>query len=96
MHLVSAQRLARLKSNKRAFDHFEKHKQLFVAFARNVRVFAAQYPELSKDETRVPIVAAYIYNLDKDIWALKNDTMSAEELAETYARFVVGHEDEKI
>ena len=40
MHLVSAQRLARLKSNKRAYDHYEKHKELFVAYARNVRFFA--------------------------------------------------------
>ena len=88
--------MARLKSNKRAYDHYEKHKELFVAYARNVRFLATQYPELSKEETRVGIVASYIYNLDRDIWVLKNDTISAEELADTYARFVVGHEDEKI
>jgi hypothetical protein len=96
MHLVSTQRLARLRSNKRAYDHFEKHKTLFAEYARMVRLFVGQYPELSKEETRVGIVAAYIINLDKDIWSFKNDTISAEELADTYARCVVGHEDEKI
>jgi hypothetical protein len=96
MHLLGAQRLARLQSNKRAYDHYQKHKQLFLEFARSVLAFAQQYPELYNDETRVNLVAAYILTLDKEIWSLATASLPASELAEDYARFVVGHEDGKI
>jgi hypothetical protein len=55
-----------------------------------------QYSQLKNEETRVALVASWILNLDRDIWSLKSESISAEELAETYARFVVGHENEKI
>ena len=84
--------MARLKSNKRAYDHFEKFKATYTRYAKDVLYFASKYPELKNEETRVNLVASWIIEFDKSIWALKVDYMTAQEIAETYARLVVGHE----
>jgi hypothetical protein len=54
--------------------------------------FVSKYPELKNEETRVNLVTGWIVEFDKSIWALKNDYMTAQEIAESYARLVVGHE----
>jgi hypothetical protein len=92
MHLLSAQRMARLKSNKRAYDHFLRFQATFTRYAQDVFILQTKYPELKNEETRVELVAAWIQAFDKSIWGLKSDAMSATELADSYARLVVGHE----
>ena len=91
MHLLSASQLGRLKANKKAFDYFARHEKTFKEFANGQAAFASKYSELN-EESRVVLVKTVILELDKSIWGLKTDWMSAEELAELYARCVVGHE----
>lgn len=95
MHLEGEARLARLRSNKRAFDHLQRHKGMFVQYARSMLVLAKEYPALLNEETRVSLVTEMILNFDKDIWSLKDDSTTATELADMYARYVVGHENDK-
>jgi len=91
MHLVTSSALARLKANKNAYEHFERKRPLYLKIAKDADEFCAKYPELQKDETRVSLVAKSIYEIDTGIFALKTNDMSAKEIADTFARMVVGH-----
>lgn len=92
MHLVSSQRMGRLKSNKRAYDHYEKYRSTYIRYANEISYLVGKFPELRNEETRVNLVASWIIEFDSTIWALKSDGMTAQEIAESYARLVVGHE----
>lgn len=92
MHLLSNQRLARLKSNKRAYEHFLKNQDAYKRYAKHILVLAKEYPALENIETRIKLLASWIIELDDSVWALKTDWMSADEVADAYARLVVGHE----
>ena len=93
MHLLSEQRMSRLKSNKRAYEHFQKYQETYRRYAKDVASFTNKYPEMKNEETRVNLVASWIVEFDKSLWGLKTDYMTAQEIAETYSRLVVGHEN---
>jgi hypothetical protein len=92
MHLLSARRMARLKNNKRAYDYFLRHQETFKRYAQDILVMAIRYPEINNEETRVELVKGRILAFDKSIWGFSSDAMPADEIAESYARLVVGHE----
>jgi hypothetical protein len=94
MHLLSGSQLARLKANKRGYDYLLKHEQTFKSFARGQVIFARSLsPPLTNEASIAALVGAVILQVDKSIWGLKTDWMPAEELADLYGRWVVGHEN---
>jgi hypothetical protein len=97
MELLSAPRYNRLKVNKKAYEHFERHKESYRRFAQTVLAMSAvpEYKPFENEETRVNIVKEMILALDGDVYGLETVTMSADEIADCYARLVVGHENEK-
>lgn len=92
MHLLSASALARLKSNRRASDHFEKFKGTYARYAKEMKDFCAKFPLMNKPETRVNLVTIMILEMDPMIWGLSNSNMTVREVADTFARMVVEHE----
>jgi uncharacterized protein YydD (DUF2326 family) len=98
MNLLSSQRFYRLKANKRAYEHFEKRKETYRRYAQTVLALSKTIPEykpFENEETRVNIVKEMILALDEDVYGLETTTMSASEIADSYARLVVGHEREE-
>jgi hypothetical protein len=91
MHLLGAQAEARLKANRFAWENFFKYKPTYEAYARDMKELAKKYSR-ANEETRVDMVKALIIELDPNIWGLANATLSAEQIAECYARMIVGHE----
>jgi hypothetical protein len=93
MHLLDGKQLARLKANKRGYDYLLKHEKTFKVFARGQVEFAHNLsPPLMNEASIAALVGAVILQVDKSIWGLKTDWMAAEELADLYGRWVVGHE----
>jgi hypothetical protein len=83
--------LARLKNNKLAYNHFEKTQKTYLRYAKEVLEFTSKYPALTP-ESRAFIVKRMILEMEPNIWGLANVNMTAEEVADCFARLVVGHE----
>ena len=92
MHFLSEQAFGRLKSNRLALSHFEKFKGTYFAYARAMKGLAKDFPRIDKSESQIAMVKALIMELDPDIWGLGNAALTAEQVAECFARMVVGHE----
>lgn len=82
---------ARLKANKRAYAHFEKFKKTYIRYAQDVLWLFSRYPATT-EETRAFVVRKMILEYDPNIWGLSAVNMTAEEVADCFARLVVGHE----
>jgi hypothetical protein len=84
----------RLRVNRRAYDHFQKFQGTYLRYARTVRDMLKEYPLMTM-EGRVFCVKRMILDLDPNIWGLSNvnNIMTADEIADAFARLVVGHED---
>jgi hypothetical protein len=91
MHHLSAAQKTKLVSHKRAYDHFLKSQKVLLGYARMAAAMSLVYPELN-EASRIDLVKTLILHLDKSVWGLEVSWMSAPELAEIYARGVVGHE----
>lgn len=86
--------LARLKSVGKAYNHFLRFQNLYRGYAVDVRAFYARYPKVGT-ESYVFMVKRMILDCDQYIWGIANGTsMTADEIADTFARLVVGHEGE--
>jgi hypothetical protein len=92
MHLLSGQAAAKLKANRLAWEHFSKFKGFYEGCAKDMLDFVKKYPRAANEESRVDMVKALIIEIDPNIWGLANATLSAEQVAECFARMVVGHE----
>ncbi len=97
MELLSSGGVARLKANKRAWEHFERHKNTYKRYSQlflGASISFKEYEQFKNEETRVTLVKTLILQLDPSIWGLKNDWMTADEIADSFARLVVGHEND--
>src|SRR3954454_11623507 len=94
MHLLGAQASSKLKAHRLASQHYEKYIELYREYAQAARELSWKFQKLENQESRVSIVKAYILEMDPDIWGLANTILTAEQIAECYARLVVGHETE--
>jgi hypothetical protein len=93
MHKVGDRQFARIKSNERAMAHFSEYEKTFRRYAKDVLDLAEKYPRFKNEETRVDLIKWWILEFDPSIWGLKTDIIPSEEIAETYARMVLGHEE---
>ena len=94
-HLIAPQRLARLKANKLAYAHFEAHREIYLRYSQQALATArtaSAFAHWENQEVRVNIVKTLIMDLDGTIWSLQTPWMPGEEIAESFARLVVGHE----
>lgn len=96
MHLLSAERMHRLKANKYAFLHYDKRRETYRRYAQTVLGLSLTVPDykpFANEETRVTIVKQMILSLDESVYGLQTTIMSADEIADSYARLIVGHEN---
>jgi hypothetical protein len=93
-HLLSKEGEAKLRLNRFAWDHFAKFKPTYVFAAKLAKDFAKQFPETDTEPRRVDMVRAFILENDPNIFGLAFavPVLSAEQIAECYARMVVGHD----
>jgi hypothetical protein len=97
-HRLSGQRMSRLQANKRAMDHFERNKETYKRYSRHflaLSMMINDFSHLKNDDTRASLIKTYILESDRSVWGLKTDWMTAEEIADSYAHLVIGHENEK-
>jgi hypothetical protein len=88
----SSAELARLKSNKLAYEHFEKFRPTYLRYASLVRETFSGFHDTTP-KSRAAVVKTMILELDPHIWALATYTMTADLIAELMAVQVVGHEN---
>jgi hypothetical protein len=96
MHLLSTPRLNRLKANKYAWLQYEKRKSTYLRYSQTALGLSKTVPEykpFENEETRVNFVKQMILTLDDSVYGLETATISADEIADSYARLIVGHED---
>ena len=95
-HLLSVERLARLKANIRAYKHFLEHQTTYARYSARLLGLAKTFPDdfghWENVETRIDLVKEWIKSMDPSIWGLKTDWMTSDEIADSFARMVVGHE----
>jgi predicted S18 family serine protease len=89
MHTAAIE--ARLKSNRLAYAHFQKFQSVYKGYAQSALEFYSKYPKMDL-ESRAKTVKDMIVQMDPNIWGLATFSMTAEEIADSFARMVVGHE----
>jgi hypothetical protein len=92
MHHASKQTESRVRAHQRAWEHYERFKPTYVRYAVEQRQLLLKFPPLAdKPESLIALVKQMILEMDPDIWGLATPHLSAQELADAFARFVVGH-----
>ena len=92
-HFLGAQWESRLKAHRQAWEHFQKFSGKYLDFAKKMREATKEYDRVGKSESQIFMVKAMIIEYDQDLWGLAaaNPILTADQIAECYARLVVGH-----
>ena len=84
---------ARLKSNRRAWQHFSKYKNVYIRHAQRVRLMFSDYL-LVRPETRIMVIQRMILDTDPEIAGISSVNMTTDEIALLCAQMVYEHDKE--
>ncbi len=80
---------ARLRSNRKAYNRFERFRGTYRGYVKDCEPLFSKHPAISA-EGRVFYVRQMIMDLEPNIWGLGTNSMPALEVADLFARLVVG------